>query len=963
MPNIIDSIQISSSTFDVRDKSATTVVNLTQDEYDNLPSSAKTANVLYNITDATAGDLSQYWTSAQTQSAITEATSGKADTSYVDQSVSGKVDTSTFETYSGNVETALSGKQDTLIAGENITISGNVISAEGGSITIDPSLDSGSTNPVANSAITTALNDTVKLSNLSTNYINGFTNYVNRTIPIFHRFNINNQSNGNAWWFGKINDKYVITTGQTSVTPSDLMNLQVIETSAITTSVTSSSTDAQVPSAKAVYDAIQEGGGIDSGTVQTMIDESISGKTNQSDFVSHSGNTSIHVTTAQTAAWDAKSDFSGSYNDLTDKPTIPIVPTNVSSFNNDAGYITSNDITGKTNQTDFVSHSGNTTMHVTASEKSTWNNKSDFSGNYNDLSNKPTIPSKTSDLTNDSDFATTGDVQTATADMATKTWVGQQGYLTQHQSLSNYYTKSETSGATEISTALASKADKSEIPSLDGYATETWVEGKGYLTEHQDISGKLDVSAFNTYSGSVNTQLNSKASESDLNALNNAVTAHTANATIHVTAQDKTNWSNKSDFSGDYNDLTNKPTIPTVPTNVSDFTNDAGYITSDDITGKTNQTDFTAHTADTTVHVTSAEKATWNAKSDFSGSYNDLTNKLSAGTNITIVDNVISAEGGGVNVVQTTGTSTTDVMSQNAVTYTKLDTVRVEPKTPTSNYTQLNLYLGRGNGGSQSLFTYVKTINGKSITSQNNDNLEGFSLIEASAITTSITSSSTDVQIPSAKAVYDAIQEGGGGGSTYTAGRGIDITNDVISISLPISAGTGANSIIEGHTGNTASGQYSHAEGGNTSATTMYAHTEGYGTKASGLYAHAEGGNASAITAYAHAEGNCTIAKNRAEHASGQYNVSSTASTTFGDSGNTLFSIGNGTSDLARHNAFEIRQNGDIYLNDGSKLQDAVSATTANTTALGGLKLQQITQSAYDELVTKDSNTLYVIVN
>src|SRR6056300_1519098 len=33
-------------------------------------------------------------------------------------------------------------------------------------------------------------------------------------------------------------------------------------------------------------------------------------------------------------------------------------------------------------------------------------------------------------------------------------------------------------------------------------------------------------------------------------------------------------------FSGDYEDLTNKPFIPTVPTNVSAFTNDVGYITS-----------------------------------------------------------------------------------------------------------------------------------------------------------------------------------------------------------------------------------------------------------------------------------------------------------------------------------------------------------------------------------------------
>lgn len=34
-----------------------------------------------------------------------------------------------------------------------------------------------------------------------------------------------------------------------------------------------------------------------------------------------------------------------------------------------------------------------------------------------------------------------------------------------------------------------SLTDKPEIPSLDGYATEAWVENKKYLTEHQDISG------------------------------------------------------------------------------------------------------------------------------------------------------------------------------------------------------------------------------------------------------------------------------------------------------------------------------------------------------------------------------------------------------------------------------------------------------------------------------------------
>ena len=57
------------------------------------------------------------------------------------------------------------------------------------------------------------------------------------------------------------------------------------------------------------------------------------------------------------------------------------------------------------------------------------------SGSYDDLINKPTIPSKTSELTNDS------------------------GYL-------------------------------NSIP--EEYVTETELDSKGYLTEHQDISGKAD---------------------------------------------------------------------------------------------------------------------------------------------------------------------------------------------------------------------------------------------------------------------------------------------------------------------------------------------------------------------------------------------------------------------------------------------------------------------------------------
>ena len=214
--------------------------------------------------------------------------------------------------------------------------------------------------------------------------------------------------------------------------------------------------------------------------------------------------------------------------------------------------------------------------------------------------------------------------------------------------------------------------------------------------------------------------------------------------------------------------------------------------------------------------------------------------------------------------------------------------------------------------------------------------------VDTSSVVSSVTSASTDSEIPTAKAVYDAIPTGGtGGGKAISAGRGISVTTgetaDTVSFNLPISAGTGSNSIAEGDN-TTASGIFgSHAEGYYTRATGWGAHAEGNNTTASGNYSHTEGNQTAAKGATSHAEGILTIANNLAEHASGQYNISSTASTTFGDSGNTLFSVGNGTSTSARHNAFEIRQNGDIYLTkDGVdiKLQDNLGSTVEVSSAI-----------------------------
>ena len=220
---------------------------------------------------------------------------------------------------------------------------------------------------------------------------------------------------------------------------------------------------------------------------QDMIDTlnaAIGNKANASDLTSHTGNTTVHITDAERNTWNAKSDFSGNYNDLTNKPTIPsinglatetyvdeavsgitvesigalpdttvipTIPTNISSFVNDAGYLTEHQsLDGLASITyvdaqidaidipfdlsDLVEDSAHRT--VTDAEKATWNAKSNFSGSYNDLTNKPTIPSITG-------LATETYVDEAVSEKANSS----------HTHDDRYYTE------TEINTKLSAKSD------------------------------------------------------------------------------------------------------------------------------------------------------------------------------------------------------------------------------------------------------------------------------------------------------------------------------------------------------------------------------------------------------------------------------------------------------------------------------------------------------------------------
>lgn len=314
----------------------------------------------------------------------------------------------------------------------------------------------------------------------------------------------------------------------------------------------------------------------------------------------------------------------GSYEDLLNKPMIPSQPTKISQLTNDKGYITSIpdeyvtdtelisknyatetfvttkiaeaslsggeiDLSGYAtksevnNKVDKVEGKGLTTndytneeklklsgievnannyVHpnthlatmileddnhkfVTEEEKTNWNNKSTFSGSYNDLTNKPSIPTKTSDLTNDS------------------------GYII-------------------------------SIP--NEYITETELNAKGYLTDHQDISGKAD-----------KTELHNHANKTILDG---------------ITSEKITEWNSKSNFNGDYNSLTNKPTIPT---KVSELTNDTGFIT------EIPNLNIYQAKADNTLDT--ANKTVVGAINEINGKVESLqTNEL---TQITVVGNIL----------------------------------------------------------------------------------------------------------------------------------------------------------------------------------------------------------------------------------------------------------------------------------------------------------------------------------
>ncbi len=257
---------------------------------------------------------------------------------------------------------------------------------------------------------------------------------------------------------------------------------------------------------------------------------------------------------------EAGNSFSGDYNDLTNTPDIPTVPTNVSAFTNDAGYLTI--YTETDPQFNAWDKDYNDLTNKPVLFDGDYNSLSNkpvlFDGDYNSLTNQPTIPTvptNVSAFTNDAGYITgyteqqvlsiSNDTLFLTGGSYVKLPAGFDG---DYNSLTNKPTIPTVPTNVSAFTNDAGYITGTDIPEIPTVPTNVsaFANDAGYLTEY---------------------------TEQQVLSISNDTLFLTGGSFVKLPAG----------FDGDYNSLTNKPVIPTVPTNVSAFTNDAGYIMGTDI--------------------------------------------------------------------------------------------------------------------------------------------------------------------------------------------------------------------------------------------------------------------------------------------------------------------------------------------------------------------------------------------
>ena len=206
-----------------------------------------------------------------------------------------------------------------------------------------------------------------------------------------------------------------------------------------------------------------------------------------------------------------------------------------------------------------------------------------FSGDYNDLTNTPTIPTiptNVSAFTNDAGYIT-GYTET---DPQFNAWDKDYNDLINRPTIptvpTNVSAFNNDAGYITMDSIPTIPTNVSAFTNDAGYITgytETDPQFNAWNKDYNDLINRptiptvpTNVSAFNNDAGYITMD--------SVPAIPANVSAFTNDAG-YITGYTETDPQFNA-WNKDYNDLINTPTIPTVPTNVSAFTNDAGYLTS-----------------------------------------------------------------------------------------------------------------------------------------------------------------------------------------------------------------------------------------------------------------------------------------------------------------------------------------------------------------------------------------------
>lgn len=298
--------------------------------------------------------------------------------------------------------------------------------------------------------------------------------------------------------------------------------------------------------------------------------------------------------------------------------------------------------------------------------------------------------------------------------------------------------------------------------------------------------------------------------------------------------------------------------------------------------------------------VSDIEKETWNAKSDFSGSYNDLTDvpeiKQLTDDLKEKYDNAATLATANKNTLDTDYAQTKEFLDGLKKGYIEYQLTWVENERITSE----NGEIQPADGWKRTTYTDICDAEYIFVTRLGEENPQelvqfcGAWYDENHKFIEEILFESSFLHHPATAKYFiisynqllvrimlgrrACIKEGFGstasGDFSHAEGSQTTASGSISHVEGECSIASGVASHAEGKK-STASGAQSHAEGISTRASGDNSHTEGSSTIASQMCAHAEGGNTQAIASVAHAEGGNTIASGMAAHAEGNQTTAS----------------------------------------------------------------------------------------